>query len=148
MVEGLVLRPAIAADAQDLTAIIVAAYAPYRAAGVDLPPVAEGIDRDIADKTVWVATLDQKMLGGMVMTLTPQAHLMNIAVSPAAAGKGVGAALLAKAEALAIAADHSAIHLATHSAMTATQAFYRAKGWVDVGREGDKLMMAKDLRNA
>lgn len=135
----MLIRRATAKDAPALTACIAAAYAPFFQAGLSLPPVAEGIVDDIRDHHVLVAEDRRQIVGGVVVVLGETAHLANLAVHPDAAGQGIGGALVAHAVRAAKDAGFDQIHLATHSQMTATQAFYRQLGWVEVGREGDKV---------
>ena len=133
------IRPATADDALGLTACIDAAYAPFLAKGLDLPPVSEGIAGDIRDHHIWVATQSDRIVGGVVLVLGDAAHLANLAVHPDAGGQGPGQALIAMATNAARAAGHDKLHLATHHKMTGTQAFYRRLGWVEVGRDGNKV---------
>jgi ribosomal protein S18 acetylase RimI-like enzyme len=137
------IRRAAADDAAGLTACIVAAYAPYLALG--LPPVAEGIADDIRDHNVWVAEVDGLIRGGVVLVLGGHAHIANLAVHPGAVGLGIGGALIDKAIEAAAAAGHHDIQLATHAQMTATQEFYRKRGWTETGRDGDKVYFARQL---
>ncbi len=133
------VRPATADDAHGLTACIDAAYAPYVAKGLDLPPVSEGIAGDIRDHHVWVATRSDRIVGGVVLVLGDAAHLANLAVHPDAGGQGVGQALIATATSAARAAGYDKLHLATHVEMTGTQGFYQRLGWVEAGRDGNKV---------
>ena len=129
-------------DEAALTEVIRAAYAPYQDAGLDLPPVDEGIAEDIRDRMVFVAETDGRITGGVVMTATPPAaHLLNLAVDPEAGGQGLGTALLARAVTEARMAGCRVMRLTTHREMTNTQAFYRRLGWQDDGAEGDKVFL-------
>ncbi len=139
------VRPATADDAHGLTACIDAAYAPFVAKGLDLPPVSEGIAGDIRDHHVWVATRGDRIVGGIVLVLGDAAHLANLAVHPDAGGQGVGQALIATATSAARAAGYDRLHLATHFEMTGTQAFYRRLGWVEAGRDGNKVYFEMQL---
>ena len=133
------IRPATADDAPGLTACIDAAYAPYVAMGLDLPPVSEGIAADIRDHHVWVAKQSDQIVGGVVLVLGDAAHLANLAVHPDAGGQGLGQALIATATNAARAAGYDRLYLATHHKMTGTQAFYRRLGWAEAGRDGNKV---------
>ena len=136
------IRRAIPDDAAALSAVIGDAYAPYRQAGLDLPPVDEGIADDIRDRMVFVAETDGRITGGVVMTATPpDAHLLNLAVDPQAGGQGLGTALLARAVTEARMAGCRIMRLTTHRDMTDTQAFYRRLGWQEDGAEGDKVFL-------
>ena len=139
----MILRRATQDDAADLTAVLVAAYAPFQDLG--LPPVTEGIADDIRDHNVWVAEVDGVLRGGIVLVLSDHAHIANVAVHPDAGGHGIGKALIAQVMAAAEAAGHAEIQLATHAKMTATQDFYRKGGWIETGRDGNKVYFAKQL---
>ncbi|MFG5383896.1 GNAT family N-acetyltransferase [Yoonia sp. R2-816] len=139
------VRPATADDAHGLTACIDAAYAPYVAKGLDLPPVSEGIAGDIRDHHVWVATRGDRIVGGIVLVLDDTAHLANLAVHPDAGGQGLGQALIATATSAARAAGYDRLHLATHIEMTGTQGFYLRLGWVEAGRDGNKVYFEMQL---
>lgn len=133
----MILRPATASDVVELTDCLRAAYAPFEHLG--LPPVTEGIADDVRDHNVWVADIAGQVQGGIVIVLGETAHIANLAVHPDAGGHGVGKALIAKAIAVAQAADHETVQLATHVDMLETQAFYRKIGWVETGRAGKKV---------
>ena len=88
------LRKAEAADAAGIVDCIEAAYAGYRAAGIALPPVSEGVAEDIRDNRVWVAQ-EQGIVG--VLIAVPGAegwHLANLAVQPGCQGRGIARLLL------------------------------------------------------
>ena len=139
------IRQATAADSDALAACITAAYAPFLQAGLTLPPVADGIAEDIRNNHVWVAEDAGQLIGGVVLVLGDTAHLANLAVHPDAGGHGVGRALIAQAVAVARAAGYGAIRLTTHVQMTGTQAFYRRLGWIEAGREGEKVYFLHQL---
>ena len=139
----MIIRCASDADAGALTDVITAAYAPYQHLG--LPPVAEGIADDITRHFVWVAEVDGKVRGGIVLIMSGDAYIANIAVHPDAGGHGIGSALIEKACALAGAEGFEEIGLATHVGMTETQAFYKRLGWIETGHEGLRAYFKKDL---
>ena len=140
----MILRRATSADVAGLTKVLIAAYAPFQPLG--LPPVTEGIGDDIRDHNVWVAEVDGRVCGGIVVVLGGHAHIANLAVHPAAGGHGIGKALIEQAVAAAAAAGHAHVRLATHAGMAATQAFYRRLGWQETGREGDKVYFQLQLK--
>ena len=139
----MIVRRATAADAGALTDVIRAAYAPFQV--LNLPPVAEGIADDIRDQCVWVAEVDGTVRGGIVASFGDRAHIMNLAVHPAAGGQRIGSALMAQAKQAAVAMGYDAMHLATHVKMTETQAFYINRGWSQTGHEGQKLYFQLEL---
>ncbi|MDX1785201.1 MAG: GNAT family N-acetyltransferase [Roseovarius sp.] len=139
---GASLRAAVPVDAAALTEVIRAAYAPYRAQGLALPPVDVGIADEISAYSANVAELNSRVVGGVIYSLMgAKAHLMNLAVDPDASGRGIGRALISAAVDAARIAGHSEIHLGTHKDMTETQAFYRSLGWRLSGQEGNKVTM-------
>ncbi len=140
-----VIRPATADDAPGLKACIDAAYAPFVAKGLDLPPVSEGIAGDIRDHHVWVATRSDRIVGGVVLVLGDAAHLVNLAVHPDSGGQGLGQALIGTATDAVLAVGHDRLHLATHIEMTGTQDFYLRLGWVEAGRDGNKVYFEMQL---
>ncbi|MEJ8561669.1 GNAT family N-acetyltransferase [Yoonia sp. GPGPB17] len=127
-----------------LTAVLEAAYAPFRALG--LPPVTEGVAEDIRDHNVWVAEVDGEVRGGIVLVLGNLAHIANLAVHPDAGGLGIGQALINESSEASAAADHNMIKLATHVGMAGTQAFYLKLGWQETGREDNKVYFQKQLK--
>jgi len=140
------LRLAKSTDATDLARAITAAYAPFRDAGIDLPDVAGGIEDDIALGRVWVAEEGGVVLGALVVDLSgTRAHLMNVAVAPAAKGRGLGRVLVDKAVDLAREAGFQQIFLTTHRLMDSNVALYRHLGWRVSGREADKVFMVRDV---
>ena len=68
---------------------------------------------------------------GLIETDTRADHLWieNVAVLPAAQGRGIGRALLAHAEALARAAGYPKLCLLTNGKMTANRKLYAALGY-------------------
>jgi ribosomal protein S18 acetylase RimI-like enzyme len=137
------IRRATDADAAPLTHVIIAAYAPYQ--HLDLPPVDEGVAEDIIRHYVWVAEIKGFLRGGIVLRLDGQAHIANLAVDPAMAGRGIGRMLIETACAAAKRDGFDTIELATHRGMTGTQVFYRKLGWELVGREGERVYLSKQL---
>ena len=139
----MILRCATSDDVDALTACLTAAYAPFQ--HLDLPSVADGIAEDLARLDIWVAELDGVVVGGVFAELDGKAHIVNLAVHPDAGGHGIGRALVDHVIEAAKAAGHAEIHLATHTQMTATQAFYRKSGWTEVGHDGNKIYFKRQL---
>lgn len=133
-------------DADALVAVIDAAYAPFRSRLPDLPDVSGGIPDDIRTRTVWVARIDVRAVGILVLAVADgTAHLANIAVHPDVAGKGVGKALIETAEGFARGEGVARIDLATHVGMPVNVALYGHLGWYETGRDGNKVYMSKAL---
>jgi len=140
------IRRATLDDVTGLRAAVIAAYAPFAAQGIGLPPVAEGLDADIRDHLVWVADDRGIILGGIVLAVSDgHAHLVNVAVHPDFAGKGLGRELIDTAQNEAIDLGCTEMSLTTHPDMTATIGFYAKLGWVETGRDADKVFMSTSL---
>jgi len=140
------IRRATLDDVTGLRAAVIAAYAPFAAQGIGLPPLAEGLDADIRDHLVWVADDRGIILGGIVLAVSDgHAHLVNVAVHPDFAGKGLGRELIDTAQNEAIDLGCTEMSLTTHPDMTATIGFYAKLGWVETGRDADKVFMSTSL---
>ena len=140
------IRRATKFDAPALTACLTAAYAGYRERIPDMPEVTVGLAEDIRDNLVWVAELEARVVGGIVLSVTEdRATLVNVAVHPDASGLGLGRALIATVEEHARSAGLDWLHLATHVAMPENVTLYERLGWVEGGRKGSKVMMSKRL---
>ena len=119
------IRPATLDDAVGLRAAVIAAYAPFVAKGIGLPPFVDGLDDDIRDHHVWVAEDRRLIFGGIVLVMNgKQAHIANLAVHPMGEGQGLGRRLIDTANAAALTAGCTQTDLTTHKDMTETQAFY------------------------
>lgn len=140
------IRPATLADLDGLKAAVIAAFAPYAAQGLGLPPLADGLDDDIRNHHVWVADDRGIILGGIVLTIAKgTAHIINLAVHPIGEGQGLGRRLIDIATTAANAAGCSRIMLATHKEMTGSHAFYARLGWFETSRDADNVIFALDL---
>lgn len=136
-------RLARAEEAPAITRLIDAAYQPYRDQGIALPDVSGGVFDAIVSGQVWV--IDD--LSGVLMlsTTPPTAHLMNVAVSPDARGRGVGGVLIRLALQLANDAGCREIALATHVNMPDNVALYAHLGWQETGRDEKRVTMVRAL---
>ncbi|MGR3713214.1 MAG: GNAT family N-acetyltransferase [Shimia sp.] len=132
-------------EVEAITRLIDAAYQPYRDQGVVLPDVSGGIDRAIAAGQVWVTGRAEVQGVLMVLLAPPKAHLMNVAVSPDARGKGLGGKLIGHAVGLATEAGCVEIALATHQELAENIALYKHLGWTETAREGARVMMTRLL---
>ncbi|CUH64427.1 putative N-acetyltransferase YvbK [Thalassovita autumnalis] len=127
-----------------MAGLIDAAYQPYRDCGLVLPDVSGGLDEAIAAGQVWV--IGEVPLGVLMMATTPpDAHLMNIAVSAAAKGQGIGGQLIRFALDHARATGCSRMALATHKDIPENVALYEHLGWQVTARDGMKVLMSRDL---
>lgn len=140
------LRPAVVGDTDAIRACIRAAYADPAARIPDLPDVAAGLEDDVARHAVIVAEAQSEILGVIIFGLVGQAMMVfNLAVSPAAQGKGLARKLLAQAEAQAIGSGCDRLKLTTHRMMQDTRAMYRHLGWHEVAAQGNKVFFEKPL---
>lgn len=140
------LRRAEAEDAVPLTACVAEAYGVHAARDLDLPDVAGGIADDIRDSLVWVAVHNGDILGGVVLyPRGDHAVLANLAVRPAAAGQGLGRALVALAEREAWNLGIDQLYLTTHADIPENIRLYVHLGWHETGRTGKKVFMGKRL---
>lgn len=140
------IRKAAPDDVKGLRAAVLAAYAPFANIGTGLPLVAEALDADIRDHLVWVADDRGIILGGIVLAVSDgHAHLMNLAVHPDWGGQGLGRELIDTAQDAAVALGCTEMFLTTHPQMTATIVFYAKLGWVETGRDADKVFMKTSL---
>ncbi|WP_371224666.1 GNAT family N-acetyltransferase [Roseovarius sp. 2305UL8-3] len=143
---SITLRSAQPEEAPALTACIDAAYQSYRDAGIDLPPVADGIAEDIRDNHVWLVEDAQGIAGGAILLAGPEgAKLANIAVHPNRVGQGIGKVLMNHVLNAAKALGHSQITLVTHRLMPDNIALYQHLGWAITDRTDDKVTMSRGL---
>ena len=130
------IRIAVEADAPALRRIAVAAYQHYvprigrRPAPMtaDYAPAARG-------GQAWVAAEEGQAVGFIILIPQP-GHLLleNVAVLPAAQGRGVGARLMALAEEHARRLHLSEIQLYTNQAMSENLAYYPRHGYTETHR--------------
>jgi ribosomal protein S18 acetylase RimI-like enzyme len=131
------------ADAVNLGALMAAAYAPYVARLGSTLPVGGDYADEIARYPVWIAEQDGRMVGALV--LQPQRdhmQLANVAVLPDQQGRGIGRALLQKAEAEARAGGYQDMRLFTHAGMPDNIALYERHGWIRLCSEPGSLRVA------
>ncbi|MHA7772084.1 GNAT family N-acetyltransferase [Roseibium sp. M-1] len=140
------IRKAKLQDAPQLKACIKRAYAPVKSILPDLPDVSSGVEQDILENHVFVAESGGRIAGCAIIGLNgDKAHLMNIAVDPDLKGKGVGRLLIEAVEAYAKENVARELHLATHTGMPENVALYSHLGWSEMERNGNKILMKKDL---
>ena len=123
-------------DVDVLRAIAAAAYQPY-IARIGRPPAPMTADYDQAVRSgqTWVAVQDGQISGFVVLVAEPGYLLVeNLAVRPAAQGRGIGSRLLAQAEQHAHRLGLSEIRLYTNEAMTENLAYYPRRGYIETHR--------------
>jgi GNAT superfamily N-acetyltransferase len=145
------LRPARSADANALRQLAVDAYTRYIARmGKPPGPMLDDYDRRIADGQAWVLEVDGVIAGLLVLEEEGDTLLLdNVAVSPAAQGKGYGRKLMAFAEQEARRRGHAQLRLYTNVLMTENIALYERLGFRQTERVSEKgferLYMLKTL---
>lgn len=127
----LVFRDASPADAATVAAITYAAYAKWvPVIGRKPKPMLADYDAAIRDHIVELASLDGKIVG--LIELIPAAdHLLleNIAIDPAAQGRGIGRRLMERVEQRAIEMGLPMVRLYTNKAFATNLDFYRRLGY-------------------
>jgi GNAT superfamily N-acetyltransferase len=146
------IRQALPSDGDAVRALVDEAYRHYVARLGKLPmPMRDDYDRRIADQQAWVDDEDGDIVGLVVLEDQPDALLLdNVAVKPAAQGKGRGRALIAFAEQEARRRGYAEIRLYTHELMVENIARYQRLGFSELHRvheKGyDRVYMTKKLR--
>ena len=133
------LRPAVAGEGDQVTALVKAAYAMYvERMGQQPAPMLADYGALIDRRVVWVAPAEDRLRGVMVMW--PEGdHLFleNVAVHPDDQGQGIGRRLLAFADEQARALGLNAVELYTNEAMTENLAFYPRLGFAEYARRAE-----------
>jgi len=122
------------------------AYAVYgdRMDGTTLPPLQLDYADEIGNYPTWVAILEGQIVGGMTLVFeADSASIANIAVSPAAQGRGLGRSLLEFAETQAKEKAYTQLCLATHVRLTENVDLYRHLGWVEFDRDETRVFLKK-----
>jgi ribosomal protein S18 acetylase RimI-like enzyme len=144
-------RPARSDEANALRQLVTDAYAQYIARmGKPPGPMLDDYARRIADGQAWVLDVDGAMAGLVVLEEDGDTLLLdNVAVSPAAQGKGYGRILIAFAEEEARRLGYAELRLYTNVLMTENIALYERLGFRQTGRISEKgferVYMAKTL---
>ncbi len=134
------IRPAVAADAARIAAIVEAAYRPYLERMDRRPaPMDDDYAARIAEGLTFVLEEDGE-IGGILVLETHADHLLldNLAVDPACHSQGLGRRLLAFTEAEARRRGYGTVELFTNEVMVENIAFYRRLGYVETGRKRDR----------
>jgi ribosomal protein S18 acetylase RimI-like enzyme len=143
-------------DAAAVSALVEAAYSMYiPRLGCKPLPMLEDYMALISKRIVHVLE-ENGVISGLVVLVPEDGAMMlsNIAVSPAAQGRGLGRALLDFAEAKARADGFESIRLYTNEVMIETLAIYEHCGYSEIQRKEDvistslsskRVCMAKQL---
>lgn len=148
------IRPAGAGDVAAIRRVVHEAYAIYLPRiGREPAPVAADYEALIAAGAVWVATSDDEVVGVLVLQREQGSLLLeNVAVAPAAQGRGLGRALIAFAEQRAHELGLAEITLYTNARMTENLAFYTALGYTEIARRNehgfDRVFFKKATKSA
>lgn len=146
------IRPALPSEADALRVLVRKAYAHYvERMGREPGPMNDDYRRRVADNQVWVLEAGGEIIGLVVLVGNrPEALLLeNIAVTPAAQGKGYGRQLIAFAEEEARRRGYGELRLYTNVLMTENIALYQRLGFAEIGRIQEKgfhrVYMAKRI---
>lgn len=134
------LRRATAHDLPAVIALVEAAYTPWIAVIGRRPgPMDDDYAARVAAGQAMVAA-DGTAILGLLVTERHDDHLLldNLAVAPAAQGRGLGRLLLAEAERQAREAGLGRIRLYTHALMASNIALYARAGFATVARVSEK----------
>jgi ribosomal protein S18 acetylase RimI-like enzyme len=131
-----ILRPATDDDVPALRVIAAAAYEGYvPRIGRAPAPMTADYAQAVRSGHTWVAADHNEVVGFVVLILQPGYLLLdNVAVLPAAQGRGIGARLLALAEDQAHRLGLGEVRLYTNEAMTENLAYYPRHGYTETGR--------------
>lgn len=146
------IRPALPGDADVVHALVQEAYGHYVERIGKVPgPMKDDYVRRITDEHVWVLEEDGEIRGLIVLeTHAGTALLDNVAVKPAAQGKGHGRTLIAFAEREALRRGFSELRLYTNVLMVENIALYQRLGFAEIGRVQEKgferVYMAKRIQ--
>ena len=130
------IRRARSHEVDVVRAVVDEAYSPYVARiGIRPGPMDEDYVAKLDDGLVDVAEIDGEVIG--LIVLSDDGHTLlveNVAVRPAFHGRGVGRALLAHADRIAVQRGLPGLRLYTHVAMTENIALYERLGWRETER--------------
>ena len=132
----LTVRPAEPSDVDALRSIAAAAYQPYVARIGRAPaPLTADYAQAVRAGQTWVAVEDGQVAGFAVLVAGPGYLLLeNVAVRPAAQGRGIGSRLLGLADEQARRLGLSEVRLYTNEVMTENLAYYPRRGYTETHR--------------
>lgn len=125
-------RRATPADIPAIVALTEAAYLPNEAIiGVPSLPRIADYSEVLAAHEVWLVDGGNGLDAVLVLETEPSDFILwSIAVSPGAAGRKLGAALMAFADERARALGYESVHLYTHAKLTRRIGWYERLGYV------------------
>jgi GNAT superfamily N-acetyltransferase len=132
----LTIRLAGPGDADALRGIAAEAYRHYvPRIGREPAPMTTDYGQAVRVGQAWVAAADGPIEGFIILIEKPGYLLLdNVAVRPAAQGRGIGGRLLAVAEDQARSRGLSEIRLYTNEAMTENLRYYARRGYTETHR--------------
>lgn len=145
------MRPAVPGEADAVRTLVRAAYGRWvERLGREPGPMRDDYAQRIADDQVWVLEEEGELVGVVVLTEQPESFLLqNVAIAPAAQGKGYGRRLIAFAEDEAKRRGYDELRLYTNVLMVENVALYQHLGFREIGRiheQGfDRIYMAKSV---
>lgn len=134
------IRKAVEADEARVRACAESAYSRYIAAiGRKPAPMLADFAAQIAAGEIHIAVDDADGLQGFIVFFPKdgQMFLENVAVDPAAAGRGVGKSLIQFCEAEAVRLGFRGVHLYTNEKMTENLSIYPRLGYREVDRRSE-----------
>ena len=143
------IRPACTSEVDTVRALVRDAYGHWvERLGREPGPMGDDYAQRIAEGQVWVMDAGGELVGLVVLAERPESLLLqNVAVAPAAQGKGYGRRLIAFAEDEAKRRGYEELQLYTHVLMVENIALYQRLGFREIGRiheQGfDRVYMAK-----
>ncbi|EPX78865.1 GNAT family N-acetyltransferase [Salipiger mucosus] len=145
------LETATPSDLDAVKALVEAAYRPWVAeVGLEPGPLHDDYAARIAAGQVRLAQVDGR-LAGLLVLIQAGDHLLldNVAIAPGMQGRGLGRALVDKAEETAWRLGLPEVRLYTHARMTSNIALYERLGFHETHRvteKGfDRVYMAKPV---
>jgi GNAT superfamily N-acetyltransferase len=134
------IRPASGDDVEAIERLVREAYEVYiPRIGREPAPMTADYEGLVRDGAVWVAREGAAVVGVLVLHARPGALLLeNVAVTPAAQGRGIGRALVGFAERNAAELGLGKVELYTNVRMTENLVFYRWLGYIEVDRRGEE----------
>ena len=129
-------RSAKESDAEEVTALVNAAYGHYvERIGMLPSPMTDDYADVIRNHRATVVERDGSIVGVIVLRISEEGFLIdNVAIHPFHRGRGVGRGLLQFAEAEARRAGFDSIYLYTHEGMTENLKLYARVGYVEYDR--------------
>ena len=152
MGEAMAFRRAAVTDAAVIRNLTREAYTKWIAPiGREPNPMSADYEAAVRDHRFDLVYLDG-VLAGLIETVDEGSQLLieNVAVSPAFQRRGLGAKLMAQAEAVALSLGYDQIRLYTNERFTENVRLYRKLGYVvdsqdDIGGGMMRVNMSKDL---